>query len=63
MTTPEFRQEAADPKPLTRVTLQAAAEKYGVTVSPSMSDRSIAEAIATKLSPGTYNFAGRETDT
>ena len=34
---------------MTRVTLVAAAEKYGVTVSPSMSDRAIAEAVATKV--------------
>jgi hypothetical protein len=46
-----------------RHVLEAAAAKHGVTTAPSMSDRSIAEAIASKISPGTYSFAGREGDT
>ncbi|MBD0274246.1 MAG: hypothetical protein ICV73_20230 [Acetobacteraceae bacterium] len=47
---------------MTRPALEAAAKKYGVTTAASMTERSIAEAIAEKLSPGAYKFAGHPTD-
>ena len=54
-----FRQEAADPKPMTRAALEAAAATHGVTVVPSMSDRALAEAVCERLAPGAFTFAGR----
>ena len=58
-----FRQEAVDKKRLTRVELEAAAAKHGVTIGPSMSDQHIAEAVCERLAPGAFTFAGRDTDT
>ena len=57
-----FRQEAAEKKRLTRAELESAA-RYGVTTSPSMTDKALAEAIAEKLSPGAYKFAAYADDT
>ncbi len=52
-----FRMEAADPRPMTRPELEAAAARHGVTVGPSMTDRAVHEAIASKLLPGAFSFA------
>ena len=54
-----YREEAADDRPMTRPALEDAAKKHGVTTSPSMSDRAIAEAVVSKIEPNTFNFAGK----